>query len=167
LLSSSIIVATGRIGVRKPKEEEAVFSKTAAVRIGLIVAIGGVSYVSYVLHAWVRTKSDPSAWLVALVAVLTLVYFCFLVSRVYTASFGNKVRLRRAQRWFNKNLPELLKTHPEEYIALLDADVMLAHGLDLGVVSREAYTSTRKRPIFIEKVEPQHDIVVPTIWKSS
>lgn len=76
---------------------------------------------------------------------------------------GKYLEIEQAQNWFEEHLPELLKTHAGEYIVVIDGEIVV-HGLDLGIVAQNAYTAHKRRPIFIEKVEPPHIIVVPTVF---
>ena len=68
--------------------------------------------------------------------------------------------LERDQEWFKKNLPVLLSIIAGEYVAVIDRKIV-AHDLDLGVVTQEVYTRYERRPIFIHKVETLHIIALP------
>ncbi len=66
-------------------------------------------------------------------------------------------------KWFKENLPELLKTYPGEYIAVIGGQIV-EHNPDLGVVAKSAYTNHDERPIFMDRVEKPRVINLPSVF---
>jgi hypothetical protein len=70
-------------------------------------------------------------------------------------------RLASAQAYFERNLDRLLAEFPGEYVAIVD-DAVVFHNHDLGEVTKHVYTQYKQRPIFIERVEPAEEILLPS-----
>jgi hypothetical protein len=64
------------------------------------------------------------------------------------------------EQWaFDRMLPELLKTHRDQYVAILDGQVV-GSGVDLFAVLTQAYAAHGHRPILCRRVTEQSRGVV-------
>ena len=77
-------------------------------------------------------------------------------------NFNYERKLQKSQNYFQQHLDELLQRFPDEYVAIIEEEVVYHHP-DLGALTRHVYSNYTQRPIFMNKVEPEHEIYVGAV----
>lgn len=77
---------------------------------------------------------------------------------------GRPHPLAEEQRAFDRLLPDLLKTHRDQYVAMLDGQVV-GSGPDLFAVLTQVYADHGRRPILCRRVtdQPRRVVHLPSV----